>query len=711
MRPAQFAACVNINPGLCACAHHARVCASLFPLAGTNPDESSEEAGTLQVPTGWRDRIQNGASLRLLFNVYKGATTGRIPLIPDAPAPPVAAAAQAGSGGTPGSGLRSARRASTGAVDGGPPLSGALGVGGGSHLGPMRDFPRSASRARSALECLCLLVSVRRSLFSSELERKRFLGHIIRGVCDILREEQGLGDADCYHQFARLLSKVKNNFQLSELVRTEGYAEWIDAVATFTIASCGKPVWASNSMHYILGLWSRLVASVPYVRMEASSTNTASSSSSSAPQPIGSNDILIDAYIPKIIGAYLRGRVDSLVGPQAEEALEELNDIECIEDQLEQLPGICRYQYEAVSSVVLSIVDPLLQRYSDGIAYLRDSGASASESVVTALRVAECQLAWAVAVIGAILSGAGQTASISSYFSAPAVASSLGSPGASSSIVLGDEAFDADLSRRVLSLIAQVDARVSAAAASAGGLPSSAAASPLVRFVRPDARLELAFVYFMSAFRKAYISEHSGMPPPPPPADGSSSSAVAASSSVFGRTAVGPLSPISTSASALLLAGSGGTAMAQSNGTGSGSGGVLSLQEQYTAASGRQKVFLAMFIRMGLGDHVAVVSMMIGKIANNLRFWVEREDVIRRTLEVFHDLVVSYSSGRLLLSLDSVSSLLAHHTPEHFPFLSVPANSRFRTTFYTALARLVFMEEDSEVRRRSVGVAHMIRMS
>jgi exportin-7 len=43
-----------------------------------------------------------------------------------------------------------------------------------------------------------------------------------------------------------------------------------------------------------------------------------------------------------------------------------------------------------------------------------------------------------------------------------------------------------------------------------------------------------------------------------------------------------------------------------------------------------------------------------------------------------------------------VNGLLTRHTAEYFPFLALPGNSRHRTTFYATLARLVFMEDESD---------------
>ncbi len=53
----------------------------------------------------------------------------------------------------------------------------------------MPFFP-SPERAAQALEVMTLLVSVRRSLFGTDLDRRRFLMLIMSGVCDILRGKE-----------------------------------------------------------------------------------------------------------------------------------------------------------------------------------------------------------------------------------------------------------------------------------------------------------------------------------------------------------------------------------------------------------------------------------------------------------------------------------------------------------------------------------------
>ena len=39
----------------------------------------------------------------------------------------------------------------------------------------------------------------------------------------LLRDQTGLDDEDSYHMFCRILGRLKSNYQLSELVKSEGY--------------------------------------------------------------------------------------------------------------------------------------------------------------------------------------------------------------------------------------------------------------------------------------------------------------------------------------------------------------------------------------------------------------------------------------------------------------------------------------------------------
>jgi len=126
--------------------------------------------------------------------------------------------------------------------------------------------PPQSSRA---MEAVILLCSVRRSLFPTDKDRALFLGRLMDGIRELLSNQTGLQHQDNYHQFCRLLGRLKANYQLSELVKTEGYLEWLELAANFTTQSIRNWQYSTNSIHYLLALWGRLVAAVPYVRPDA----------------------------------------------------------------------------------------------------------------------------------------------------------------------------------------------------------------------------------------------------------------------------------------------------------------------------------------------------------------------------------------------------------------------------------------------------------
>ena len=63
------------------------------------------------------------------------------------------------------------------------------------------------------LSCLVQMASVRRSLFSND-ERQQFLGCLVRGICLILKNGSNLSNLEVYHEFCRLLGRLKANYQL-----------------------------------------------------------------------------------------------------------------------------------------------------------------------------------------------------------------------------------------------------------------------------------------------------------------------------------------------------------------------------------------------------------------------------------------------------------------------------------------------------------------
>mmetsp|Transcript_26690 Transcript_26690/g.50766 ORF Transcript_26690/g.50766 Transcript_26690/m.50766 type:complete len:1056 (-) Transcript_26690:229-3396(-) len=405
----------------------------------------------------------------------------------------------------------------------------------------------------TALECLTRLASVRRSLFTTEVERNKFLARLMEGTRNILRTQQGLAEHPNYHEYCKLLGRLKTNYQLSELVNVENYSEWIQLVAEFTIKSLQSWQWASGSVFYLLGLWSRLVSSMPYLK--------------------GDSPSLLEGYVPKITEAYIASRLDSvqaiLAGNLPDDPLD--ND-EQLQDQLDSLPYLCRFQYESTSKYLLSLLDPTLSAYVEMARH--QPGTDPGQ-----LNVLEGQLTWLVYIVGALIRGRISSASAESQ-----------------------EVIDGEFASRIFQVVQVMDT----------GFHTT-------RYEEHSRqRLDIATLAFFQSFRKVYVGEQ---------------------------------------------------------------------------AMHASKVYTRLSERMGLNDHLMVLNITVSKIATNLKCYVNCDEVVEVTLNLFQDLASGYMSGKLLLKLDAINYILANHTREHFPFLDTPLNTRNRTIFYATLGRLLFMED------------------
>lgn len=270
----------------------------------------------------------------------------------------------------------------------------------------------------------------------------------------------------------------------------------------------------------------------------------------------------------------------------------------------------------------MSALDPLLRQYHELLPLLRSSdniGGTDDGGIENTVQVVECQIAWVVYIIAATI-GCPTFGAV--YNKA------------------GNELYDAELCKRVLTLTVSLDKEM---AQSQGN-------------VRPDHRLELAILYFIGNFRKSYLMEQHGMPSP------------------SNHAQEDLLDPEASRSSSL------------SN--------YRSSSENLRSA--RRKLFESMFQSMGLGDHLVVVSQIIQKISTTLKYWTDNGVIIQETIDIFKELAYSYTNAKMLLSLEVVQDILSKHTADYFDFLKPLENSRFRTTWYATLAKLICISDDPD---------------
>ncbi|GIL63010.1 hypothetical protein Vafri_17171 [Volvox africanus] len=295
----------------------------------------------------------------------------------------------------------------------------------------------------TALECMVRLASVRRSLFTSEGERLRFLNRLVAATRSILEPAARgrLAQHDNFHGLCRLLGRLKTNYQLSELVSVDNYNDWIQSVAQLTIYALQQWEWAGSSCYYLLGLWSRLVSSMPYLK--------------------GDSPSLLEGNVPSITQAYVTSRLESVQRCAANPSLDDMLDTEdALAEQLDSLPYLMRYQYDRSAQYLTSIMDPTIEYFKQ---------ASQQPCPGPQLSLMEGQLTWLVYITGAVIKGRLATSTNAD----------------------SQETLDGDLASRVFALLRVADE----------GLHTSRYGE------RSRQRLDVAFLHFLQCFRKVYIGE------------------------------------------------------------------------------------------------------------------------------------------------------------------------------------------------------------
>ncbi|KAF7232714.1 hypothetical protein EG68_09937, partial [Paragonimus skrjabini miyazakii] len=278
------------------------------------------------------------------------------------------------------------------------------------------------------LSCLVQLASVRRSLFTNP-ERTTFLSGLVNGTRNILAAQSStLADQNIYHEFCRLLSRLKCNFQLTELAALDCYVEFIQLLTAFTIhtlKSFHKESNHNNSLHYLLALWQRLVASVPYVQSPDSDLMEDAASQISR--------AYIEACLASVtdyVNCPTRVRVTSakqrtshssrnlwpFASGEDTKATEPVNgssedddDVECPLDdmttllqQLEQFAIIGRCKYAKTCALLIQLFDEAAGSYEKALTMVTQ-GSSVDGNLLQVIRLDEHRLAWLVYMVGSLI--------------------------------------------------------------------------------------------------------------------------------------------------------------------------------------------------------------------------------------------------------------------------------------------------------------------
>ena len=350
-------------------------------------------------------------------------------------------------------------------------------------------YKYSVPQSSRALELLLLLSSVPRSLYDSSQSYLDIGGRVFNGVREIFASRRGLEERETHHTFCRLLGALRDVDFVGRQRKEEEYKEWLLAAANFTKDTFRDSDTPSNSMHYLLQFWSRLVVS-----SRAGEAVVLGGYGGGATTPAGlwqrmvamhnqeddedgfavearRKRALVQEFVPSVVDAYIAGRLASVEAAMQGRIEDPLDDVEMLQTQLEVLPRIAAMQYGDIGARLVQTIDLLVPAYEHAL----------SSSNAQQVQLVEAKLAWLVRVSAAMVGG---------HYTLETQIKIEGSRVRPTAVMgtnmqEGDELVDADVSRRMLQLIM---------------MTQNKAASR-----RCDYRLELALLSFMDRLKQGLL--------------------------------------------------------------------------------------------------------------------------------------------------------------------------------------------------------------
>ncbi|KAK0410878.1 hypothetical protein QR680_005375 [Steinernema hermaphroditum] len=222
---------------------------------------------------------------------------------------------------------------------------------------------------------LVQLASVRRTLFNNT-ERQQYLGELVGGIKLVMQNSDKLRDSASFHEFCRVISRLKSNYQLCELMKVEDYKSMVELLAEFTIQSLRMYEFSINSTYYILAFWQRMVSSMSYVKAQ--------------------DDHFIQLYCPKIAETFVESRLRYSEAVIVEGLDDLLDDQGAVAQIMDQFSVISRCDYKHTCQQMISFFDLSLNIFT--------SASNPTDNTKEVL-IARKRLIWMVTMIGAAVHG------------------------------------------------------------------------------------------------------------------------------------------------------------------------------------------------------------------------------------------------------------------------------------------------------------------
>lgn len=234
----------------------------------------------------------------------------------------------------------------------------------------LNKLPQESSE--KVMTIIAQLASIRRTLFNGT-ERQAYVQKLVEGVVSVIMNPEKLSDQAAFHEFCRLIARLKTNYQLCELIAVPCYSHMLRLLAEFTVTSLRMMEFSANSTYFLMTFWQRMVTSVPYVR--------------------NNDEHLLNVYCPEIMTSFIESRLQHVENVVREGAENPLDDQGSTLQIMEHLAIICRCEYEKTCKLLTQHFDQNANIWMNG----------SDNDVNTA--IAEGRLVWLITLIGTAVFG------------------------------------------------------------------------------------------------------------------------------------------------------------------------------------------------------------------------------------------------------------------------------------------------------------------
>lgn len=130
-------------------------------------------------------------------------------------------------------------------------------------------------------------------------------------------------------------------------MKTPEYADCFQLIADFTCTSLREWNACSNSINFLLTLWSRMACANRYVQLNESMMQ---------------NSKVLEMLLPRIVEAYVEGRLIQINSD--DDSMNPLADPEALHEEMTQFPQIVRFVYQTSGEFLVKRMEMLMKEYT-----------------------------------------------------------------------------------------------------------------------------------------------------------------------------------------------------------------------------------------------------------------------------------------------------------------------------------------------------------